>query len=316
MIGSTWNSLFVTVAMAAGMFAQQVAHKFSAASEDKQVSSVAGLEDFCSSQGYYLAGRFQSSAAESTAAENVPTAPESTDEPALATAEPTEAAPQPEVAATEPLPAGPNQLPSEPAVPEPTAGPDSPAPPAPQVASEGSTAAGAQTVATAEMAPPPATIAEPVPKGPAANMPLVASSENADEDSKKPDTTEILPPPTPEKEPRTSVGQFGAFDEQPSSVAPAQTPIRAPLPPTIAVAGDRRYPDVAPAEAGRYVSAADLVRERAVVRGEQRRQRVETRKWLGISPLRPSVPPNPYTTIEEPQQLILVLPHVAFKVQP
>ena len=150
----------------------------------------------------------------------------------------------------------------------------------------------------------------------AADMPEVAATEPAEEASLSADATEVLPPPTPEKEPGPASSEFGAFDENPPHVAPPRTPSRAPLPATIALPGDRTYPHVAPADAGRYVSPAELVRERAVARGDQRRQRVETRKWLGISPMRPSVSASLYTEVEEPQQLILVVPHVSAKVRP
>ena len=282
MIGSTWNSLFVTVAMATGMFAQQVAHKFSAASEDRQVGSVAGLELFCSAEGYYLAGHFQPPAAKSETTESPPPPAESNDTPAMI--------------AAEPQPADASEPAAEPAAPalEPEAVPNDSAPSAP----------------AAEAAP-----AEPV-ADIAADMPEAPTPEPAEEASLSADATEVLPPPTPEKEPHPAVGQFGAFDEDSPHVAPPRTPSRAPLPATIALPGDRTYPDVAPADAGRYVSPAELVRERAVERGEQRRQRIETRKWLGVVPLRPSVAANPYTTVEEPQQLILVVPHVSARVQP
>jgi hypothetical protein len=147
-------------------------------------------------------------------------------------------------------------------------------------------------------------------------MPELTAPAPAKEAPLSADATEVLPPPPPEKDLRRAVSQFGEFDENPSRVAPPQTPSRAPLPATVVVPGERTYPEMTTADAGRYVSPAELVRERAVERGEQRRQRVEIRKWLGISPLRPSVMAVPYTTVEEPQQLLLVAPHVPAKVEP
>lgn len=317
MIGSTWNSLFLTVAMAAGMFAQQAAHKFSAASEDKQVNSLAGLEEFCSSQAFYLAGHFQLPVAEPEVLRRLPPPSESAQALALA-AEPSAAPAEPPTAAAEPQPEGPGVPPIQPAVPatEPVPAPEDVVPAAPQIASEAPPAAEAPTAATAEETPAAATVAEATPEEPAASVPQVASAESADESSKQPDSAEVLPLPTPEKEPRTSVGQFDASDDRPSSTAPLQTPTRAPLPPSLALPSQRTYSDWASADASRYVTPSDLVRERAVARGEQRRQRIETRKWLGISPLRPSVPASPYSAVEEPQQLILVVPHVSARVQP
>lgn len=306
MIASTWNSLFVMVAMTAGMFAQQVAHKFSAASEDNQVGSVAGLELFCSAEDYYLAGHFQPTAAESVTSEAPPAPAESNVEPATAMAEP-----QP-TEALEPAaePADPDP------VPVPEAAPDESAPPVPQVASDESPATEAQPETPAEAAPPSVPVVEAAPGEPAADMPELAAQAPAKEAPRSADATEVLPPPPPEKDLRRAVSQFGTFDEPPVQVAPPRTPSRAPLPATIVVPGERTYPEMTTADAGRYVSPAELVRERAVERGEQRRQRVEIRKWLGIIPLRPSVTDIPYTTVEEPQQLLLVVPHVPAKVEP
>ena len=86
MIGSTWNALFVALAMGAGMFAQQAAHKVSAASEDKQVNSLVGLELFCSAEGYYLAGRFNSSTPASDLPVGSPASPPADEQPLLVAA--------------------------------------------------------------------------------------------------------------------------------------------------------------------------------------------------------------------------------------
>ena len=101
MIGSTWNVVFVAIAMGAGMFAQQAAHKVSAASEDKQVNSLVGLELFCSAEGYYLAGRFNGSppAAQSSGAS--PVSPPADEQPLVAANDspPDDSLPQTEPAA-------------------------------------------------------------------------------------------------------------------------------------------------------------------------------------------------------------------------
>jgi len=306
MIASTWNSLFVMVAMTAGMFAQQVAHKFSAASEDNQAGSVGGLELICSAEDYYLAGHFQPPAAESETPESPPAPAESNVEPALAAAEPqpTEAR-EPAAEPADPAPA-----------PAPEAAPDESAPPAPQLVSDEPPATEAQSETSVEATPPSVPVAEAAPPEPLADMPELTAPETAKEAPQSADATEVLPPPPPEKDLRRAVSQFGAFDENPSHAAPPRTPSRAPLPATIALPGERTYSDVTMADAGRYVSPAELVRERAVERGEQRRQRIEIRKWLGVVPLRPSVTAVPYTTVEEPQQLLLVVPHVSARVQP
>ncbi len=314
MIGSTWNSLFVTAAMAVGMFAQQAAHRFSAASEDNQVGSLSGLALFCSAENYYLAGHFQPPAEESS----TPDVPSPSAEPndAVAVAETPAVAEAPSQDANEPT--------AEPADPTPELPPADSAPPAaPQLVSDEPPATPPATAA-AEETPPLIPIAEASPAEPAADavadgaaeMPEIAAAESPKDAPAGADSTEILPLPAPEQAPRPAANTFGAFDENAPHAAPPRTPSRAPLPTTIALPADHPYPHITPADAGRYVSPAELVRERAVERGEQRRQRIETRKWLGIIPLRPSVTAVPYTTVEEPQQLILVAPHVSARVQP
>ena len=304
MIASTWNPLLVIVAMTAGMFAQQAAHKFSAANEDQQVGSLVGMELFCSAEGYYLAGRFQPPSGESKTQESTPPPPESNDETALA--------------AAEPPPASPSEPADPPAVPamesEPPA--DDSMPSAPQFVSHEPAATESGPAPAVEGVPAADRFAEAAPAEPAAAMPEVTAPQSADEASPGVAAAEVLPPPTPEQEPRPGASEFGAFDDVPPYVAPPRTPSRAPLPPAIALPTDRPYYDVTPADAGRYVSPAELLRERAVARGEQRRQRIETRKWLGISPLRPTVAAIPYTRVEEPQQLILVAPRVSANVRP
>ena len=119
---------------------------------------------------------------------------------------------------------------------------------------------------------------------------------------------EVLPPPAPDVEPRVGGDSFGQFVDDASSAARPRSSVRAPLPASIPAAAGRTYLDATAGQSSRYVTPSDLVRERAVARGEQRRQRIETRKWLGISPLRPAVDSTPFSTVEQPAQLILVVP--------
>jgi hypothetical protein len=117
-------------------------------------------------------------------------------------------------------------------------------------------------------------------------------------------TAEPVPPPAPDMPltiPRDPADQL--VIERPAGDAP-----RPPRPSTIAAPGESTYYDSVAQAGDRYVTPADLVRERAMARGEQLRQRVEMRKALGISPLRPAIDATPYTAVAEPQQLILVVP--------
>jgi hypothetical protein len=72
------------------------------------------------------------------------------------------------------------------------------------------------------------------------------------------------------------------------------------------------YPMVPSYESRRYVEAQDLLRRRAVIKAEERRRRIELRKWLGYMPLRPAVQALPYTVGDRvPPTVILVFPHRA-----
>ncbi len=265
------------------------------------MGSLAGLELYCSAEGYYLAGRFQPLAAKSDTPQAAASSWAPNVEPELAGSQP------PRDDATAVL-----ALPSDPA-PEPVAETSDPLEPTSEVMAAASPAAEPESTAATEEPPPVNSSAEAATQETAAEIAQLAPPPSAEGTSASADAAEVLPPPAAEKEPRSSVPEFGAFADEPSSRAPSRTPR---LPATIALPGERTYRDAPAYSAGRYAGSSDLVRERALERGEQRRQRIEIRKWLGISPLRPSVSANPYTSVEEPQQLILVVPHVAAKVQP
>jgi hypothetical protein len=286
MIGSTWNALFITTAMAAGMFAQQAAHKVSAGSEDRQVNSLSGLESYCSAEGYYLAGFFQGSAATPALSLAVVTLPQE-DEP-------------PVVAATEAWP----EMPAEPlaAEPEPVDPALEPAIAAPLLVASNPWAESSEAETTEPLVET-AMVADPLPQ---AEESAVAQSEPEFPALADGEPAESVSPPAPNlplTSPRHPAERLVA--EPP----PVKTP-RPPRPSTIAAAGESTYDDQASQTCGRYVSPADLVRERQIARGEQLRQRVEMRKALGISPLRPAINATPYS-VAEPPQLFLVVPSTA-----
>jgi len=291
MIGSTWNAIFITMAVGAGLFAQQAAHKISSGSEDKQVGSLAGLELFCSAEGYYLAGRFQGSANVTEPPDESLASPLTDDSPLLAAsevlpeaaAEPTES-PEPMEPAVEA-----EILPPEFAI----------SPPAEEGIEQ------EMAVETAAVAQGPSQAVDPEQPLSAPIAPVLADGGMA----------EVLPPPAPDL-PLSIPGD--RFAKPAEDVAHGQAPpatVRPPLPSSIAAPAARTYHDAMPSPSGRYVSPSDLVRERAMARGEQLRQRVETRKWLGSSPLRPAIDATPYTAADEPQQLILVVPSTASRLR-
>jgi len=291
MIGSTWNVVLIAVAMGAGMFAQQAAHKVSATSEDNQVNSLVGLESYCSAEGYYLTGRFSPATAASPAASPIPsplddqpllaTAGSQADEPLPATADSGTAPPAMELAAA--------QMPPAAAPVEPTAANDA--------ASAGD--APAQPQADVVVA---AESHEPAAESPQATGPqLVDAAANPDA------SAEVLPPPAPDAVEGAGRDPFSNLAGQRATGTPRSS-IRPPVPASIPAPAGSTYYDATASQGSRYATPADLVRERAIARGEQRHQRVETRKWLGISPLRPTVDSTPYSMVEQPAQLLLVAP--------
>jgi len=286
MIGSTWNALFITMAMGAGMFAQQAAHKVSAGSEYKQVGSLAVLELFCSAEGYYLAGRFQGPVGVAELSDDALSSPLADEALLMAVTEgPPEAAleswksPEPMELAME-APIAPPEL----TVSAPTA-----EPPEREMVAE-----------TAAVAGSPAEPADSGPFPPELAVPALADGGMA----------EILPPPAPDMPLAVPGNSFDNLADDPSNGGASRSAERMPFPASIADFPRRTYADTAPSSESRYVSSSDLLRERAMARGEALRQRVETRKWLGVSPLRPTIGSTPYTTADEPQ-LLLVVPSTA-----
>lgn len=291
MIGSTWNVLLIAAAMGAGMFAQQAAHKVSATSEDNQVNSLVGLELFCSAEGYYLAGRFNAATAPIPAAD--PVSLPADEQPLLAA----DATPADDASSA------PNVAPMSPALElaaAEIAQRDVPVD-APQ-ASEADSAAGA----AAE--PQPENVAAATAEPPAAELPEAPEPQLAGPGIDVGETAEVLPPPAPDATPRADRGDFGSLAEDRAGDAAPRSSIRAPMPASLPAPSNSRYFDATAGYDSRYLTPADLVRERAIARGEQRRQRIETRKWLGVSPLRPTIDPTPYTMVQPQTQLLLVAP--------
>lgn len=289
MFRSTWNVVFIAVAVGAGMFAQQAAHKVSAASEDRQVNSLVGSEVLCSAEDYYLAGRF--------------------DAAALA-AEPTSSDPASRPIDEQPLLAD-NGSPAG-DVPPLVAPEIDNTPPVMELASKGGALPGmADSLPAASDGagqPPPETVAAAESPEPAAAPPEAAAPELAGAAVNTAAPAEVLPPPAPDTVPGADRGGFDSVAEDRATVVPSPATIRAPLPPAISAPANSTYYNATADRGSRYATPADLVRERAIARGEQRRQRVETRKWLGISPLRPTVDSTPYSMVEQPAQLLLVVP--------
>jgi hypothetical protein len=63
-------------------------------------------------------------------------------------------------------------------------------------------------------------------------------------------------------------------------------------------------------EPKRYVDPAEAVQRRAEIRAEERRRRIEARKWLGYSPLRPPVSATPFTEGDSRRPAVIIIPYV------
>jgi hypothetical protein len=121
-------------------------------------------------------------------------------------------------------------------------------------------------------------------------------------------TIDALPLPLnpPVKRP---TDEFGVFADDREAGAPQSAESQQLL------AGERPYEsrdayEVPAPHAMRYVDPMDLVRQRAVERAENRRRRIEARKWMGYDPLRPPVTAVPYTSAPETRPALVVIPFV------
>lgn len=61
-------------------------------------------------------------------------------------------------------------------------------------------------------------------------------------------------------------------------------------------------------DAMRYASPEQLVRERGIERGQQLQRRLEARRWLGYSPLRPPVVGSPFTSGDQMRPVVVFVP--------
>jgi len=138
----------------------------------------------------------------------------------------------------------------------------------------------------------------PTPPPAATTKPPKATASEPDAD-----TFHILPPPakrvpsehTVEDEPVRA-----DYARTPSNIAP---PFGHPyVPPTLT--------GVSPTESKQYVDPQELVRQRAARKAEERRRRIEARKWLGYSPLRPPVSAVPIMGGGSPHPTVILVPYV------
>jgi len=121
--------------------------------------------------------------------------------------------------------------------------------------------------------------------------------------------TESQPAPVTVVTPKKAVP-----DREPSMVhvlppPPKRTPSEV-RPPTGLRTVPPAYPMVSPYEPRSYADSAEAVRRRAEIRAEERRRRIEARKWLGYSPLRPPVGAMPFTEGYGRRPAVIIVPIV------
>ncbi len=121
---------------------------------------------------------------------------------------------------------------------------------------------------------------------------------------------DILPTP-PKPTPIPDATAVADSENRPSGTGLPRTRIEIPAltePPAVAPVRP-----VAPHyDSSRYseIDPARLVRERALLRAEERRKRIEAWKWMGYSPLRPPVGATPFMQGDSRRPAVIVVPYV------
>ena len=270
------------------MFSQQVVTKFFMADGDA-APVLAGHTDYWSTaESYYGKGCFRQVALFSTRPDEL------CDEEIAATdkADPptveAEGQQAPEVGESEPIAAAP---------PSPEPGP----PVVESVVTDRSREA-EMPVAPAELDEPRVVVSDPV-------QPILEMPPAPKPDQKlAPGEIDVLPLPVREETVEDST-QFGMFADQPVT-SPRGTP-QAESGTEYQEGFAQQGPYGVPSgHSMRYVDPKDLVRQRAIERAENRRMRIEARKWLGYDPLRPAVNPLPYFTTDAMRPAFIVVPLV------
>jgi hypothetical protein len=277
---------FISCSLGAGMFSQQVVSKVYMADDDATAVLADSTEHWSSAERYYGRGCFR----------HVPLSSARTDDPAhdglLAAVDQIDplaadagARPAPERNDVDPIPVPPEPAPelAQPAATEMT--PDvvlpaaPPQPAAPQLITSDAVEPGLENRAADELESTPA-----------------------------PSEIDVLPLPTREVVVEGPSG-FGVFEDEPGGL-PRGTASSGPggeADEDYAHQGPYQMP---PGHSMRYVDPMDLVRRRAIERAENRRRRIEARKWLGYDPLRPAVNAMPYTTGDGVRPAFVVVPFV------
>jgi hypothetical protein len=274
--------LLIAVAASSGMFAQEMVSRISSAGDQPAVlAGVGSHRVWQSAESFYQShpGVFRSNTPEpSVVALTDPVESAVAEYPVHETAEPTLAQP-----ATIPSPDLVAVMAQNPF--ESLSGPSSDASPvdsAPPETEESSVFDPYQ-VAMADEAPP-------VERRPASIPDLEQSGQG------------VLPPPAdriPDLDGEDAELLLPPWQRRPMGSPSDFADARGTSPPTIAGAHS---------DAMRYASPEQLVRERGIERGQQLQRRLEARRWLGYSPLRPPVVGSPFTSGDQMRPVVVFVP--------
>jgi hypothetical protein len=279
------TACFVSLAAAAGMFSQQVASKFSSASEEAQVVTLADMDHCSTAEDFYRAGRFRPSV-------DVVLAQSPAEETGVAEAP------------TEKIPSGEGYGETTSRGTEQTAILNV-ADATPEIPKDEATAS--RMDETCQVENPEVLVVATLPR---ANDSVPAESVASEPEVAEPQPAEAETASVPaEAVPvaRDARG-FGEFPEEPQTVPtipPERTRASAGVP-LVRQSEPPFYGPSVPESSRRYADPAELVRQRAALRGEELRRRVETRRWLGISPLRPNVDAFPYSSLPSQTRVVVV----------
>jgi hypothetical protein len=138
-------------------------------------------------------------------------------------------------------------------------------------------------------------------------LPPIADLEPPSADTFDPQQAGTLPPPAPRKSVPDAVVPLDALPpwQQTYARGPFES-ADSPVVGTMPGGGS----DATISSDNRYIDPEQLVRERAIERGQQRQQRIEARRRLGYSPLRPPVFASPFTSAAQPRPIFIIMPTV------
>ena len=137
--------------------------------------------------------------------------------------------------------------------------------------------------------------------------PPIGDREAAPPDETELDHADMLPPPALRKAQPDTIKADALLP--PWQDAFASGPFDNDAPPADGAMGEPAARNSFPHDA-RYIDPGQLVRERAIERGQQRQQRLDARRRLGYSPLRPPVQASPFTSGDQLRPIVVLMPAI------